>query len=832
MAFGNSVMAQVSRLASMIADRQKADFIGSISHELRSPLHGILASAEFLADTDKDSFQSSLVDTISSCGRTLLDTINHILDYSKINSFERNWRSTKKLSSRSKVAARNSRIVADKEAPPMLNIYATTNVASITEEVVEGVYAGQVYQDISSTDATIFSIGTKTGAIDRSPQVRGVTRKIGMAKDVEVILDIAPHDYVFIAQPGALKRVIMNIFGNALKYTQKGTITVRLSLDTDQSSPSEPISLEDSTNESILQIQVTDTGKGISREYLRTSLFNPFCQEDVLASGTGLGLSIVRSIVNMLHGTIDVQSEIGVGTEVTIRLPLSRIPGAGTPATTPSTAAGSMEDDSITTLSRDYQGNTVALYGFESCDQGAGSVLKRYIEDWFSLQSIEAGAKTPPADAYIVDEVALLPLLEHIPANTPVVVLCNTSTRIQVADRQYASAIVEFLSKPFGPQKLAKALRICLDKANVWQHDNSASLLPTLGSLDPAVADETTAIPNMNHLTLETGHNSIPIEVKTNEVVTASDSHNAQLALENSLSDPTSDARTETGGPDFPFPNQRNAKDLDGLQTPYSMQNELIASSAKRPGLITRVTEPITRVFLPSTSDERQSAIMAALADHPPPDDIAAAKVALLQHTPFSLTASNIAILNGDTSFKLPISTKKPFVHVQRPPRLLLVDDNKINLRLLETCMKKRKYEFVDTAEDGQLAVQAAEAHEEGYDIIFMGRSMSQSVVTFLVSVADEIIPDISMPIMNGFEATRAIRDMEEKRGRRSKHDSERSPALIIALTGLASSRDQSEAFTSGVDLFLTKPVSFKEVGKLLDNWEAHGGLKPLDETS
>ena len=78
---------------------------------------------------------------------------------------------------------------------------------------------------------------------------------------------------------------------------------------------------------------------------------------------------------------------------------------------------------------------------------------------------------------------------------------------------------------------------------------------------------------------------------------------------------------------------------------------------------------------------------------------------------------------------------------------------------------------------------------------------------------------------MNGFEATRAIRDMENVR-RDSKEGNASTPAFIIALTGLASSRDQSEAFTSGVDLFMTKPVSFKEVGRLLDNWEKHGGLK------
>jgi DNA-binding response OmpR family regulator len=46
--------------------------------------------------------------------------------------------------------------------------------------------------------------------------------------------------------------------------------------------------------------------------------------------------------------------------------------------------------------------------------------------------------------------------------------------------------------------------------------------------------------------------------------------------------------------------------------------------------------------------------------------------------------------------------------------------------------------------------------------------------------------------------------------------------AMIIALTGLASGRDQSEGFLAGFDVYMTKPVSFKEVGKLLDSWEAN----------
>jgi hypothetical protein len=78
-AFGNSVMAEWSRIDTEIADQKKGDFIGSISHELRSPLHGILASAEFLEEVTT-GWESRLVETIDSCGRTLLDTIVSLPD--------------------------------------------------------------------------------------------------------------------------------------------------------------------------------------------------------------------------------------------------------------------------------------------------------------------------------------------------------------------------------------------------------------------------------------------------------------------------------------------------------------------------------------------------------------------------------------------------------------------------------------------------------------------------------------------------------------------------------------------------------------------------------
>ena len=67
------------------------------------------------------------------------------------------------------------------------------------------------------------------------------------------------------------------------------------------------------------------------------------------------------------------------------------------------------------------------------------------------------------------------------------------------------------------------------------------------------------------------------------------------------------------------------------------------------------------------------------------------------------------------------------------------------------------------------------------------------------------------MPVMNGIESTREIRKLERDRGQK--------PAMIIALTGLASANIRQEAFSNGINLFLTKPVHFNELRKILNDW-------------
>jgi signal transduction histidine kinase len=220
--FGKTIMAECSRLDTRLADKQKADFIGSISHELRSPLHGILAGAEFLGETASTAFQKSLIETIEACGRTLLDTINHVLDFSKINSLDRNWRNNRQPRKRlgeGKIGhgAQMSAKQLPSGAPPLLRLYAVTDIATVTEEVVEVLSVGQIYSQ--ATDLTDISGGNRGLGADKgmriAPRTHGGREDVKQADrdPIEVLLDIAREDWVFMAQPGAIRRIIMNLFG-------------------------------------------------------------------------------------------------------------------------------------------------------------------------------------------------------------------------------------------------------------------------------------------------------------------------------------------------------------------------------------------------------------------------------------------------------------------------------------------------------------------------------------------------------------------------------------------------------------------------------------------
>jgi signal transduction histidine kinase len=90
----------------------------------------------------------------------------------------------------------------------------------------------------------------------------------------------------------------MNLLGNALKYTSRGYVSVKLDA-TDLPTPGTSRSGEAVLRPSVV-LAVTDTGKGIPPDFLRSKLFMPFAQENSLSNGAGPGLSIVRKFVSLL----------------------------------------------------------------------------------------------------------------------------------------------------------------------------------------------------------------------------------------------------------------------------------------------------------------------------------------------------------------------------------------------------------------------------------------------------------------------------------------------------------------------------------------------------
>ena len=104
-------------------------------------------------------------------------------------------------------------------------------------------------------------------------------RNGNLKHDVEILIDIQKADWIFLTQPGAIRRVVMNLIGNSIKYCPRGQIIVSLELESDATTSADRV----------MVLTVADTGCGMSPEFLSSRLFLPFAQENSLAPGTGLG---------------------------------------------------------------------------------------------------------------------------------------------------------------------------------------------------------------------------------------------------------------------------------------------------------------------------------------------------------------------------------------------------------------------------------------------------------------------------------------------------------------------------------------------------------------
>lgn len=229
---------------ALAADAAKSKFVATVSHEVRTPLNGVIGMASVVLASDLDPGTRKKVDVIRTSGLHLLDVINRVLEYSRIGH----------------------------EPEPAMN--ATFDLRMIVAEVLD--------------------------------EARAAPHSDGVTFVTQIEQDLPPFR---IGYRHGLRQILTNFVANAAKFTDAGSITVRLCR----------------ADPGVVRLEVRDTGCGIAPE-VQGRIFRPFDQGDRadLRGGTGLGLSICAEIVDRMGGRIGVTSRPGIGSAFWAELPLAR----------------------------------------------------------------------------------------------------------------------------------------------------------------------------------------------------------------------------------------------------------------------------------------------------------------------------------------------------------------------------------------------------------------------------------------------------------------------------------------------------------------------------
>lgn len=231
------------------ADKIKDEFLANTSHELRTPLHGIIGIAESLLD--------------GACGNLTTDLQENL----------------------SMIAGSGKRLT-----------HLVNDILDFSKMKNEEISLQKRAMGIREMTEVVFTL--------LAPLAR--------AKEIALNIEIAPGMPAVLADENRIQQVFINLIGNAIKFTEKGSVSVRVA-----------------ELSSHLEVSISDTGKGISKENFAV-IFEAFKQEDGSSSrafgGTGLGLTITKKLIEAHGGTIDVHSELGKGSTFRFTLPKTSAP--------------------------------------------------------------------------------------------------------------------------------------------------------------------------------------------------------------------------------------------------------------------------------------------------------------------------------------------------------------------------------------------------------------------------------------------------------------------------------------------------------------------------
>lgn len=250
---------RAARDEALAGERSRARLLAMISHEMRTPLHGILGTLDLLDETPLSREQGRYSQIMQGSGQLLLNQINHALD------------------------------VVQSDGGQLLLNEKEFDLDALLDDLI----LSQKFE----------------------------------AKAKRIELELLPQDIPLgcvRGDPDRVKQVLLNLVSNAIKFTSNGKITV------EAARTGQP-----GTKDDMVEIQVSDSGIGISEENL-PHVFDDFvrlAEDDIpLAEGTGLGLGIARQIVTLMGGRIGAESVKGEGSLFWVRIPLPPAPPSARPS--------------------------------------------------------------------------------------------------------------------------------------------------------------------------------------------------------------------------------------------------------------------------------------------------------------------------------------------------------------------------------------------------------------------------------------------------------------------------------------------------------------------